>query len=323
MNYSHLFECMMLICFGFSWPLNVVKAYRAKTAKGTSLAFILLIITGYLAGITAKIINSQFNYVLIVYFLNLAIVSVNILVYARNKRLDRLSKSKVIKLPKKALQLNAGDFSQDLKFTLSSEEALFESNVNSYDEEKNAVLLLGNERDKKIPCKELSEIFDFNFTLYNKSAEKLSVKNIRNYFTENISQLNPEGLIIHLGENDLELFNKSPAEFDNLYLDFISFIKNQNQVERVALVSVLNQEHNRQLAQMNAHIRAIADAEKCTFVNLESAGLWNPLARKASNDFAYSMGLRIKKPLKNVCEVLYSWAYKELYSQQKADVKIS
>ena len=39
MNYAHLFEAAMLVCFGFSWPLNVIKAYKARTAKGTSLAF--------------------------------------------------------------------------------------------------------------------------------------------------------------------------------------------------------------------------------------------------------------------------------------------
>ena len=48
-------ETMMLVCFGFSWPLNVIKAYKAGTAKGTSLPFILLIIAGYVAGISAKI----------------------------------------------------------------------------------------------------------------------------------------------------------------------------------------------------------------------------------------------------------------------------
>lgn len=84
-----IFESIMLICFGLSWPLNVIKAYKAKTAKGTSLPFILLIITGYVAGITAKVITGQINYVLIVYLLNLAIVSMNVVVYFRNVSLDR------------------------------------------------------------------------------------------------------------------------------------------------------------------------------------------------------------------------------------------
>ncbi len=84
-----ILETIMLVCFGFSWPLNVMKAYKAKTAKGTSLPFILLIITGYIAGISAKIISGQINYVLIAYILNLAIVSLNVIVYFRNVSLDK------------------------------------------------------------------------------------------------------------------------------------------------------------------------------------------------------------------------------------------
>lgn len=86
-----ILETVMLVCFGFSWPLNVIKAYKAKTARGTSLPFILLIITGYIAGIAAKIIIGQINYVLIAYIVNLAIVSLNILIYFRNYSIDKKS----------------------------------------------------------------------------------------------------------------------------------------------------------------------------------------------------------------------------------------
>ena len=84
-----ILETAMLVCFGFSWPLNVMKAYKAKTAKGTSLPFIMLIIIGYIAGISAKLISGQINYVLIAYILNLAIVSLNVIVYFRNVSLDK------------------------------------------------------------------------------------------------------------------------------------------------------------------------------------------------------------------------------------------
>lgn len=86
---SAILETVMLVCFGFSWPLNVMKAYRSRTAKGMSLLFILLIIAGYIAGISAKLLTHQLNYVLIAYFLNLAIVFLNVLVYFRNASLDR------------------------------------------------------------------------------------------------------------------------------------------------------------------------------------------------------------------------------------------
>ena len=92
---GQILEIIMLLCFGFSWPLNVIKAYKAKTTKGTSLPFILLIILGYIAGICAKLYNGQINYVLIAYILNLLIVLLNLVVYIRNYTLDkkRLSKN--------------------------------------------------------------------------------------------------------------------------------------------------------------------------------------------------------------------------------------
>lgn len=79
----------MLVCFGFSWPLNLYKAYKSRTAKSTSLPFTLLIITGYVAGIFAKLATGNINYVLIAYLLNLAIVLLNLAVYFRNMALDK------------------------------------------------------------------------------------------------------------------------------------------------------------------------------------------------------------------------------------------
>lgn len=84
-----ILETLMLVCFGLSWPINLWKAYKARTARGTSLWFILLIITGYIAGISAKLITGQVNYVLAAYLLNLAIVSMNLVVYFRNLSLDK------------------------------------------------------------------------------------------------------------------------------------------------------------------------------------------------------------------------------------------
>ena len=84
-----ILETIMMVCFGCSWPLNVIKAYKARTAKGTSLPFILLIITGYIAGISAKLVAGQINYVLVVYIINLIIVSLNLVVYFHNVSLDK------------------------------------------------------------------------------------------------------------------------------------------------------------------------------------------------------------------------------------------
>ncbi len=85
----NILETMMLICFGFSWPISVVHNFRARTARGMSLPFILLIIFGYTCGLTGKLISHNITYVLAVYIFNLCAVSINVPIYFRNRRLDR------------------------------------------------------------------------------------------------------------------------------------------------------------------------------------------------------------------------------------------
>ena len=87
---AEIFEIIMIVCFGFSWPMNVIKSWRARTTKGKSLPFLLLIITGYVFGIIGKLIGGSFKwYVLFFYVLNLAMVSVDLALYVRNYRLDK------------------------------------------------------------------------------------------------------------------------------------------------------------------------------------------------------------------------------------------
>ena len=86
---SEIFEIIMVVSFGASWPFNVMKSYRARTAKGKSLLFLLLIFFGYIAGIIAKLTADSFKwYVLFFYVLNLIMVGTDLILYIRNKRID-------------------------------------------------------------------------------------------------------------------------------------------------------------------------------------------------------------------------------------------
>ena len=96
-----ILEVVMLICFGLSWPINAYKSWKARTAQGKSPAFLCLIIFGYIAGITAKFLNERYMasisskwYVLFFYFLNMLMVSADLILYFRNRRLDKLAASK-------------------------------------------------------------------------------------------------------------------------------------------------------------------------------------------------------------------------------------
>ena len=93
---AELLEITMIVCFGISWPMNVIKSYKARTTKGKSLAFLFLIFVGYIAGITSKLVNEAYMasiaekwYVLFFYVLNFIMVGADLLMYVRNYKLDK------------------------------------------------------------------------------------------------------------------------------------------------------------------------------------------------------------------------------------------
>ena len=93
---AELLEILMIVSFGASWPLNVIKSYKARTKKGKSISFLCLIFFGYIAGITSKLVNADYManfaskwYVLFFYVLNFLMVGADIVMYIRNLRLDK------------------------------------------------------------------------------------------------------------------------------------------------------------------------------------------------------------------------------------------
>ncbi len=94
---TDLLEALMIICFGLSWPFSVYKSYAARSAKGKSLLFEVFIEIGYVFGIIRKFIliaNGEgggwlFYLALVFYFVNMALIFVDMMLYVRNVKLDR------------------------------------------------------------------------------------------------------------------------------------------------------------------------------------------------------------------------------------------
>ena len=85
---SEFLEACMVVSFGISWPMNIIKSLRTRSAKGKSLCFLLFIFAGYICGIASKLISGNITYVFVFYVLNLLMVGTDILLYFRNRRLD-------------------------------------------------------------------------------------------------------------------------------------------------------------------------------------------------------------------------------------------
>ena len=77
-----IFEAVMMLCFGASWPFQVVKTYRTKNVEGKSIFFLWLVIIGYLAGIIHKVLHNN-DWVIYLYILNMLLVSLDTFFYYR------------------------------------------------------------------------------------------------------------------------------------------------------------------------------------------------------------------------------------------------
>lgn len=93
---AEICETLMIICFGLSWPLSVYKSWKSRTAKGKSLQFEIFIWIGYIFGITknfVKFFNGASDWIFflgwVFYFLNFIMITVDMILYFRNTKLDK------------------------------------------------------------------------------------------------------------------------------------------------------------------------------------------------------------------------------------------
>ena len=84
---GRVLEAVMMICFGVSWPLSIYKTFKVKNPAGKSIAFLWLIIIGYIAGIISKIVSDNIDWVIGLYALNAVMVGTDLsLVYFYRSR---------------------------------------------------------------------------------------------------------------------------------------------------------------------------------------------------------------------------------------------
>jgi len=87
---SQLLEAAMIISFGFSWPMNIIKSVKSKTAKGRSFLFLYFVLFGYICGILSKIVLGTITYVLIFYIINFLMVFADLILCLNNRKNDKL-----------------------------------------------------------------------------------------------------------------------------------------------------------------------------------------------------------------------------------------
>ena len=98
---TELMEAVTILCFGLSWPISIRKSYISRTAKGKSLFFEVFLLVGYAFGIVRKIIQlavlgctgTIFYLGFFFYVLNFVEISIDVGLYFRNCRYDKLGRT--------------------------------------------------------------------------------------------------------------------------------------------------------------------------------------------------------------------------------------
>jgi len=83
-----IYEIVMLVCFGAAWPFSIYKSYKSKSVEGKSIIFLFIVYFGYVSGVLHKYFFRLDN-VVFLYILNSFMVLADILLYYKNKRLQK------------------------------------------------------------------------------------------------------------------------------------------------------------------------------------------------------------------------------------------
>ena len=94
----NIFESVMLVCFGFAWPISIYKSLVSKKTAGKSLLFLVVLQIGYVAGVLFKLTEYWNNLKanpaetisinLYLYILNFIMITIDELLFLRNRKLE-------------------------------------------------------------------------------------------------------------------------------------------------------------------------------------------------------------------------------------------
>ena len=171
------------------------------------------------------------------------------------------------------------------------------------------VVIFGSDADANIPLCELRQAFELEENMYNRSFENLSIKDAVSVYDACVAPINPETVLIHIGEHDLQMLQQTPDEYDSKFQELINHIRSLNRDCRIGIISLRNTNNNHEISFMNQHLKYIAESERCEFGDISKQRVWNPKASKSTASFLRSIGfmetLKTPKPLFDLIRILF------------------
>ena len=177
--------------------------------------------------------------------------------------------------------------------------------------DSNGTVIFGGSEDLQIPLCELKQAFELNSKLYNRSISGLSILNAPELYDTCIAPLCPEYILLHIGDADLELFQKSPSDFNQKYRELIQHIKASGANCNIAIISLKNYNEDTAIADLNKNLKYIAESEQCEYMDISTKRVWNPKQTKDVVSFVYATGfvrpLKKKRPIYDLVKILFCY----------------
>lgn len=171
------------------------------------------------------------------------------------------------------------------------------------------IVIFGGSDDTDIPLCELRQALDIEQNMYNRSIHELSIEHAIEAYDSCVAPISPETVFIHIGKYDIELLHKNPNLFDSKYLELIEHIRAENKTCRIAVVSMKNYYNDPDIAEMNRHLKFIADSEKCEYGDIATRKVWNPQATRDAASFVRNIGfvrpLKSARPIYDLIRILF------------------
>ena len=174
------------------------------------------------------------------------------------------------------------------------------------------IVIIGGSEDLNIPLCEIRQAFEMEENLYNRSFMDFSVTDSVVAYDACVSVLKPETILLHVGQMDLDMLQQNAAEFDSQYRALINHIRAQNKHCRIAIVSLRNYENDPVIANMNTHLKYIADMEHCEYGDIANRRVWNPKATLDAANFVRNIGfmrpLKVERSIFDLTKMLFCTA---------------
>lgn len=171
------------------------------------------------------------------------------------------------------------------------------------------VVIFGGSEDKTIPLCELKQAFDLRENFYDRSVTALTLTDAPDIFDRCIAPLAPDTLLLHLGEADLETFEKDPNTFDRAYRHLLQHIQESCKKLQIGVISLRERPSDPRIKAMNGHLRMIAESERYPYFDLSTMQLWDPQQTRDVISFLYSTGfvrpIGQKRPLYDLVKILF------------------